>query len=434
MLVDKIIKVKWNPNTKRYYESLLDNNGIQKYHYTKKGYEFEILIDELPLKSEVKVRFVCDYCNGKNQIEQKDKTKMYKDLIRYRNRTGTNKDCCNHKECKKAKTKEANMLKGIEKGKSLAEKFPNLIKEWSERNQKTPYDYYSKSHDVVWWICEKGHEYDMPINNKTNSKANCPYCANKRVNEENSLYTNNPNIAKEWHPNKNGELTPMEITSYSNRPIWWQCEIGHEWQNTPGSRVYFNLGCPYCSNQKVCLDNCLATTHIDLLYEWDFQKNTHISPYEVTFGTSKKAWWICEEGHDSYYSSIASRTTQFTGCPLCMESKGEKKIREFLIKNNIKYEHQYSFEDLRGRYKELRFDFAIFDLDNKLTYLIEYDGEFHFRNVYSEENYKKTKEYDEKKNKYCKSKRIKLIRIPYWEYNEIENILKESLSILSFQF
>lgn len=64
-------------------------------------------------------------------------------------------------------------------------------------------------------------------------------------------------------------------------------------------------------------------------------------------------------------------------CPRCNESKGERRVREFLISNNIRYEEEYTFEDCRLKLP-LRFDFAIFDKLNNLVSLIEYDGRQHF--------------------------------------------------------
>ena len=74
--------------------------------------------------------------------------------------------------------------------------------------------------------------------------------------------------------------------------------------------------CPYCCNQKILKGyNDLATTNPELLKEWDFEKNTDVSPYEISAGTLRKVWWKCEKGH-SWQAAVISRKNGI-GCPYC---------------------------------------------------------------------------------------------------------------------
>ncbi|MCD3216889.1 hypothetical protein G8S55_06425 [Clostridium botulinum C] len=117
-------------------------------------------------------------------------------------------------------------------------------------------------------------------------------------------------------------------------------------------------------------------------------------------------------------------------CPVCNESKNEKKIRNWLKQNNISFDSQYTFDDLKGvRDGLLKFDFAIFEdkEQNKLKCLIEYDGEFHYKKYYVEQNFEIQQIHDQRKDNYCKEHNIKLIRIPYWEQENLLHILKEKL-------
>lgn len=116
-----------------------------------------------------------------------------------------------------------------------------------------------------------------------------------------------------------------------------------------------------------------------------------------------------------------------TRCSCGKFSKGEYKIGKILQSNNIKYSSQYMFDDCKN-VNSLRFDFAIFDKNNTLKYLIEYDGEQHFRSVEywgGDDYFNYTKLNDQIKNNYCKEKSIGLYRIPYWKFNEIEEILNK---------
>jgi hypothetical protein len=123
-------------------------------------------------------------------------------------------------------------------------------------------------------------------------------------------------------------------------------------------------------------------------------------------------------------------------CPNCSGSLGERKIYEFLSSKKIKHKREYSFDDLFGYFDHLlRFDFALLDENNTAYCLIEFDGQHHFQPVdYCGEGmevamrrHKNTLKYDKKKNDYCETHGLQLIRIPYWEIDNIENILLKEL-------
>lgn len=120
-------------------------------------------------------------------------------------------------------------------------------------------------------------------------------------------------------------------------------------------------------------------------------------------------------------------------CEKCSSAltKGEEKIRVHLNKLNINHKWQYQFNDCRGKKKPLPFDFAAFNENNRLICVIEYDGKQHFEPVNfggcSDETalkeHENIKKNDSIKNKYCKANNIPLIRIPYWDLDNIEVIL-----------
>ncbi|MGV6936030.1 hypothetical protein ACWA2B_10990 [Paenibacillus sp. CMM36] len=116
-------------------------------------------------------------------------------------------------------------------------------------------------------------------------------------------------------------------------------------------------------------------------------------------------------------------------CPNCLVTKGESKIKKYLIDNEIRYRIQYTFPDCKDILR-LKFDFAVFK-NRKLSVLIEYDGEFHYEQIISEEHFADRKKKDKIKDDYCKSHNIPLIRIPYWEFDNIESILNEKLAQLN---
>jgi len=132
--------------------------------------------------------------------------------------------------------------------------------------------------------------------------------------------------------------------------------------------------------------------------------------------------------HNTYDAS-PHNFLQGKRCPFCNSSKGEKKIEDFLLKNNLLFESQYRFNNCRN-ILPLPFDFAIFNEENNLIYLIEFDGRQHFEAIAcwgGEDNFNYIKKNDEIKNTFCADNDISLIRIPYWNFNKIEEILKDEL-------
>jgi hypothetical protein len=133
-----------------------------------------------------------------------------------------------------------------------------------------------------------------------------------------------------------------------------------------------------------------------------------------------------------FYQSPADHLRR--GCNICSSSKGELKIHEFLTRNNIVFEKEKRLKGCRNK-KGLRFDFFL----PGVNMCIEYDGEQHYKHVIFRcrddidpcDRFENVKKRDEIKNKYCEKHNIKLLRIPYWDYGNIEEILTSE--VLNFK-
>ena len=113
-----------------------------------------------------------------------------------------------------------------------------------------------------------------------------------------SLAETNPELAAQWHPTKNGDLTPKQVSRGSHMKVWWKCQKGHEWQTTIYHRTN-GSGCPYCTGQKVIKgENDLQTVNPVLANEWNYEKNKGLTPEDVMPYSNKKVWWICNQGHE----------------------------------------------------------------------------------------------------------------------------------------
>ncbi len=129
------------------------------------------------------------------------------------------------------------------------------------------------------------------------------------------LTQSNPELAQEWHPTLNGDLTPDKVSAGSARKVWWLGRCGHEWEAQVGSRA-IGRGCGYCSGNKVLKGfNDLATEFPEIASQWDYEKNQTESPETITSGSRGKYWWICPVGH-SWIASVYKRTSG-GGCGVC---------------------------------------------------------------------------------------------------------------------
>ena len=139
-----------------------------------------------------------------------------------------------------------------------------------------------------------------------------------------NLLGTHPDLAKEWHPTKNGDLTPKDFTLGSKKKIWWKCPKGkdHVWGATIGSRIS-GSGCPYCAGQKVSAGNNLSVLYPDLAKEWHPTKNGKLTPKDFTPGSGKKVWWQCPNADDHEYLAIIRYRTGGSGCPYCSGKKNK---------------------------------------------------------------------------------------------------------------
>lgn len=190
--------------------------------------------------------------------------------------------------------------------------------------------------------------------------------------------------------------------------------------------------CPYCTGQLVGVSNSLKTRFPEVAKEFDIYKNNGIKPSEIHHGSKYKFWWICSKCSNEWEAIVESRTRLNTGCPECASSTGEKRVSYILNKYCVDYESEYSFYDLHGLGGGLlRFDFCIFkDCDkSNILALCEFDGEFHYEKIFKDDNFEILQKHDKLKNEYCEKHNIKLIRIPYWDFDNIEEILVKELGL-----
>ena len=229
------------------------------------------------------------------------------------------------------------LFKSRKKSKSLAAIRPDLISEWvQEKNgYLTPYNTAAFGTDKVWWKCKEGHEWKAPVLHRTVGK-NCPYCSGKRVMPGfNDLATKNPEVAADWNYEKNGDLSPHQITFGSGKKVWWICKkCGNEWQQTVSVRTK-GEGCPACGktrgqivrNRQIIEEKgSLQDNNPDVAAEWDYEKNAPLTPNDVSSGSHKKVWWTCKKCGHNYCATVESRKYGH-GCPKCKVIEHSKRMK-----------------------------------------------------------------------------------------------------------
>ncbi|MBR7145057.1 MAG: zinc-ribbon domain-containing protein, partial [Lentisphaeria bacterium] len=216
---------------------------------------------------------------------------------------------------------------------SLADKRPDVAAKWNfKRNDYLKPEMFSvSSNEIVWWTCpECGNEWQCSINSMTRKgRLGCLECSKKIrgktftkgiVAKIGSLAENMPELAKEWHPEKNGTLTPNDISAGRFKPVWWLCsKCGYEWQASPNNRKK-GVGCPCCYGRVPQIGvNDLKTTHPDIANEWNYEKNGELRPNMVKPGSGRKVWWRCQVCGNEYLDIIRKRTSRKNknSCPNC---------------------------------------------------------------------------------------------------------------------
>lgn len=204
-----------------------------------------------------------------------------------------------------------------------------------------------------------------------------------------------------------------------------KCECKFEWEITPNNLLR-GYGCPKCAN------NVLKTTEKFQQEIYSLVKDEYslLDDYINAFTKVKIKHNICL----STYFVTPHDFLCGNRCPICKEFKGEKNIRKFLILNKIDFISQKKFEDLLGVGNgNLSYDFYL----PQYNLLIEYQGEQHYKPVdfhgFKEneavEQFKKQQIHDQCKREYAKNNNINLLEIPYWDFNNIEEILIKNLKL-----
>ena len=243
----------------------------------------------------------------------------------------------------------------------------------------------------------------------------CPICGqNKRIKCRTKTHEVFVDEIKQINPN----ITIVSQYLGTDKPIYAKCNIdGYEWKTTP-EKLLAGRGCKQCANQKLRLSNDVFIEKLKLILP-------NIEPISEYFNTNTYIKYRCKQC-GLIHKALPYNLLHGYGCPICNISKGENKCLTFFINHKINYISQYKYEDLLGiGGGQLKFDFAIVDNCLKVLRLVEYDGFFQYEKQYDGDKCEVIQIHDKRKNEYCKEHNIPLLRIPYWEYDNVDKLLDE---------
>lgn len=347
-----------------------------------------------------KLTFVCTNC-GENFERTFDK------LMRSKSTTCSN--------CGKRKAK--NTLK--------YEEVKQYIEIDSNSNCKLLQDYYISAKDKLKLKCSCGNVFYTTLNKfKSLNKRQCNDCGKKiRIMNKKLKISDVKNMVKEiGYTFIKFVDDPSTLDSKTKFQI--RCKNDHEYTTTYNN-IQQGKRCGLCRGRN-------KTTE---MFKAEVYEKTN-GEYELLSEYTDSSTYVIIHHHTCGNDYKVKPNNFISGhrCPHCNFSKGEKQIETYLMTHNVTNITQYRFDDCRN-VLPLPFDFAIFK-NNELVLLIEYDGKQHFEPVnYGRlsdedtlENFKYIQHNDNIKNTYCKENNISLLRIPYWEFDNIEQILHKEFS------
>ena len=281
-------------------------------------------------------------------------------------------------------------------------------------------DYCGEEYDVAWY-----HQREIQDKNEKNACYNCRHLKryeNDLVKRQQNLYTKCLNVCKQ----KGYVLvTKKEDIKNNSTYIIYICPKHGEHR----MRIYNFLNgrsCPDCNHDNASEKYRLSPDEVEkrisdlggkLLNKQDYINRTE-----------RNLVIECIYCGEPFTTSLVL-FTQHGGqmCPNCKdaESIGERRVRNYLESNNILFEQEKWFSNCRD-IKPLPFDFYL----PNYNMLIEFDGKQHYeQGHFTHSHLSYTQAHDAIKDNYCKENNINLLRIPYWDIDNIETILNNKLII-----
>lgn len=368
--------------------------------FAAKQYE---IVDDAPITSSgQKIKYICS--------KHKDKGIQ---SITY-GHLKDNKGCyyCGREKTINSRKYDISSDEFIEKATELCNRHNFVYTGAIRENGNIYIKFICKQHEVLG-------EQKMQFNNMNRNLKGCKYCSGKQLPEWYVLEQ-----IKKINPHV--ELIDPFINLTTR--IRCKCLKHNIYMNQTVQEILNGHGCYYCGLEKLSAQMFL--THDEFIDKYA-KINPHlniISNYSGSHGVMKVQCKECLYEFEIPTSSLYHKIM----CKRCKGYLNEVKINGLLTEWGIRFKSQYRFNDCRDA-RPLPFDFGIFDYNNNIVGVVEYDVELHYRtlnklsNEKSLKNLHTTQAHDIIKNKYCQKNKIPLLRIPYFQKEDIPYLLFDFL-------
>lgn len=406
MLVQgQIVKKRWENANKKWYI----NKG---YTFTKIKDDFCVKVEDLTENSKDKVSVVCDYCGATYTTEYSVYLKGF---------SNNKKNACKHCSGKKTQLINAN--------KRAEERYKKALKICEDNNFTlvSPKNYFYNVKYYIYYICPF-HGLKKSIVDNFLRGHYCKECSSKGVGD--ILRTNSISVKNDIE--RTGEFILLNSNDYSDANKN-NLLIKHKACGEISNISYSNFrkakcGCKYCASKVNGLMRRLNPDDVERIVN---EKNNNIllNKEEYLKNNLCNLKIKCGRCGNIYSTSLSSYNEGKIMCDECSkwQSKGETTIKNILLAKNVSFLQQYCFDNCRNK-RPLPFDFYL----PEYNICIEYQGKQHYESIEyfgGDETFKLQQKRDQIKRDFCKNNSIKLYEIPYWEFNNVEQLLAEYLKL-----
>lgn len=280
-------------------------------------------------------------------------------------------------------------------------------------------------HSKIQYRCQKHGVVTQTLIDFLQSKYGCYDCYREGSSEYFRL-SKEEVIKRVESKNNNRLLNPDDYINHSFSNLHILCGMcGNPFYTSLASIEAGDGACLNCAATKSSLNSRLSKDEVEQRIN-SVNGNKLLNPDDYITNSVINLNILCLCGNEFTTSLSNYETSGVNRCQACsrFQSKGEKLIKEILDKYTVPYIFQKRFDDCVD-IRPLPFDFYL----TGLNCIVEFDGPQHFKPIWGEKDFEKTQLHDSIKNKYCNDNNIKLIRIPYWESQNAEQILVKELGL-----
>lgn len=233
----------------------------------------------------------------------------------------------------------------------LSANHPDLVKEWSLKNDSSPNEVSEFSRKEVIWKCQKcGNEWKAKIIDRSRGFKSCPICSPFGKRKGKYLSEVRPDLKK--HYSSENEIPFESLSSANPKSVIWVCDNGHKFTKTVAKMtLQKEFQCPKCTGRIAAEDNNIIANHPELINEWDAEKNK-IDPYSLMDSSRYEAYWKCKQCGHRYRQRISRKLLYDTegkiSCPYCANRKASDDNNLTVTNPEVLKEWNYEANDAAG--------------------------------------------------------------------------------------